>query len=274
MLEVTRPPIGIPAPSGRPTALITGASTGIGYELAKLCAADGMDLILVARGIERLTEVARELREAHQIQVDVMPADLSRPDAPARLANAVGNRPVDVLINNAGFGTNGAFADLPLNGEVEMIEVNVTALVKLSHLFLKGMLERGSGHIMNVASTAGFQPGPYMANYYASKAYVLSFSEALAEEVRSQGVAVTAFCPGATETPFFDRANMGETRLRKGGMNGVMAADEAASIGYRGMRARRVVVISGLMNRMMAFSVRFGPRALVRKLAGYLNGKD
>ncbi|MEQ9363055.1 MAG: SDR family oxidoreductase [Leptospirales bacterium] len=254
------------------TALITGASTGIGYELAKCCAADGIDLILVARNQKRLEEVALELRTAHSIQADVIAADLSKASAAADIARKLGpDRAVDILINNAGFGTSGAFADLPLQGEVDMIEVNVSSLVRLSHLFLPGMLARKSGKIMNVASTAGFQPGPRMANYYASKAYVLSFSEALYEEVRKDGVSVTAFCPGATETPFFDRAKMDNVRLRKGGMNAVMAADEAARIGYRGMQRGKAIVIPGLMNRIMAFSVRITPRAVIRKITGYLN---
>lgn len=259
--------------SSKEIALITGASTGIGYELAKLCAADGMDLILVARGETKLKAVAAELSGAHGVQADVVAADLSQPAAAQQIVDAIGDRPVSVLVNNAGFGTNGLFAELPLQGEVDMIEVNVTSLVRLSRLLLPGMLSRGHGRIMNVASTAGFQPGPLMANYYASKAYVLSFSEALAEEVRKAGVTVTAFCPGATETPFFDRAKMENARLRKGGMASVMAADRAARIGYRGMLRGKVIVIPGLMNRLLAFSVRVSPRGLIRKVAHYVNGQ-
>ncbi|MCR9144295.1 MAG: SDR family oxidoreductase [bacterium] len=251
------------------TALITGASTGIGYELAKCCAADGMDLILVARNQKRLEEVAAELQAAHQIKAEVIAADLSQPKAAADIFKKLGaDRAVDILINNAGFGTSGKFAELPLQGEIDMIEVNVTSLVRLSHLLLPGMLARKSGRIMNVASTAAFQPGPLMANYYASKAYVLSFSEALYEEVRKDGVSVTAFCPGATETPFFDRAKMDNVRLRNGS---VMAADKAARIGYRGMLRGKVIVIPGLLNRMLAFSVRITPRAIIRKITGFLN---
>ena len=255
------------------TALITGASTGIGYELAKLCADDGLNLILVARNQKRLEEVAVELRAAGAAQVEVIAADLSQPAAAEQIVKKIGaNRAIDVLINNAGFGTSGKFVDLPLAGEVEMIEVNVTSLVRLTRLLLPGMVSPKGGKIMNVASTAGFQPGPHMANYYASKAYVLSFSEALAEEVRKDGVSVTCFCPGATETPFFDRAKMDNVRLRKGGINSVMAADKVARIGYRGMQKRKVIVIPGLMNRIMAFSVRFTPRAVIRKITHYING--
>lgn len=252
------------------TALITGASSGIGYELAKCCAADGIDLILVARNQKRLEEVALELQQSYSIRVDVVAGDLSQPTAAAAIVDKLGpDRVVDILINNAGFGTSGKFASLPLQGEVDMIEVNVTSLVRLTHLLLPGMISRKSGKIMNVASTAGFQPGPLMANYYASKAYVLSFSEGLAEEVRKDGVTVTALCPGATETPFFDRAKMDKVRLRNGA---VMRADVAARIGYRAMRKGKVIVITGLMNRIMAFSVRFTPRSIIRKITGFLNG--
>lgn len=256
------------------TALITGASTGIGYELAKLCAADGLDLVLVARSQKRLEEVAAELQAAHGVQCQVIAADLSQASAAGEIKQKLGaNRSVDILINNAGFGTSGKFTELPLEGEIDMIEVNVTSLVRLTHMLLPGMIAKKAGRIMNVASTAGFQPGPLMANYYASKAYVLSFSEALAEEVRKDGVTVTAFCPGATETPFFDRAKMDNVRLRKGGLNAIMRADKAARIGYRAMLRGKVIVIPGLMNRFMAFSVRLTPRAIIRKITGYLNGQ-
>ncbi len=258
-----------------PVALITGASTGIGYELAKLFAADGYDLILVARSKQRLESVAQEIKDSYGTGAAVLPADLSDPGAPAMIRATVekSGRSVDVLVNNAGFGTNGAFADLDLQGELNMIQVNVTALVELTHLFLGDMIARKSGKILNVASTAGFQPGPLMANYYASKAYVLSFSEGLAEEVRSQGVSVTCLCPGATETPFFDRAKMDGVRLREGGMNAIMSPEDVARIGYRAMNRGKTVVISGLMNKLLAFSVRLTPRAVIRKIAKYLNGK-
>lgn len=163
-----------------PVALITGASTGIGYELAKLFAADGYDLILVARSKQRLEEVAQEIRDSYGTGAAVLPADLSDPRAPAKIRATVekSGRGVDVLVNNAGFGTNGAFAELPLQGELNMIQVNVTALVELTHLFVSDMIARGAGKILNVASTAGFQPGPLMSNYYASKAYVFRFPKA------------------------------------------------------------------------------------------------
>src|SRR6266403_224316 len=197
------------------TALVTGASSGIGRELAKCFAADGCRLILVARKRNALNSLADELRKLHQTQSEVFTADLARPDAASRIfqhTEANGTK-IDVLVNNAGFGAQGRFAELPVERQLEMLQVNITALTQLTRLFLPGMIARRRGGVLNVASTASFQPGPGMAVYYATKAYVLSFSEAVAEELRHSGVTVTALCPGPTRTDFAATADVGNSRL-------------------------------------------------------------
>lgn len=255
------------------TVLITGASAGIGYELARCFARGGDRLILVSRSESRLNQVAEELRKEYQADVHVYPADLSKPGEAAALFHRLmdAGLQVDVLVNNAGYGLNGPFVENDYIEESGMVQVNVTALMELCHLFGAQMVSRGRGKILNVASTAAFQPGPLMSNYYATKAYVLSFSEGLAEELRPRGVTVSVLCPGATRTDFFDRAGMHGVRLADG-MVPVMKADRVARAGYRGLRKGRVIIIPGIVNKFTAQSVRFTPRWLVRKLAGYLNG--
>ncbi len=197
-----------------PVALITGASVGLGEHFATRFARDGFDLILVARSVARLEAVAERLR-LHKVKVHVMPADLSQPNAPQALFEAVSAKGLEVecLVNNAGFGSNGAFLDLDLAHEAEMVDLNCTALLRLTHLFATPMRARGAGRILNIASTAGFQPGPYMATYYATKAFVLSFTEALAYELKGTGVTATCYCPGATHTEFAKRAGNDKSML-------------------------------------------------------------
>ena len=192
------------------TVLVTGASSGIGLELAKCFAADGCRLVLVSRKGIVLEALATELRKAHKIQAQVITADLAQPESPTRLLAHLQNAglKVDVLVNNAAFGAQGKFVELPLGRQLEMLQVNMTTLTHLTGLLLPGMVERRRGGVLNVASTAAFQPGPGMAIYYATKAYVLSFSEALAEELAGTGVTVTAVCPGPTATNFGTAANM------------------------------------------------------------------
>jgi short-subunit dehydrogenase len=252
------------------TALITGASYGIGRELAILCARDGLDLVLVARSKDRLTELEEELRNRYTVSTRVSCLDLTEPDAPQRLYQEVTQEGMEigVLINNAGYGFAGAFAEGETNMQLDMVQLNVTALTLLTRLFVPSMLSRGRGRILNLASTASFQPGPYMAVYYATKAYVLSFSEALSEEVRKDGVTVTALCPGPTATAFQSRAKMEGSRLWR---LGVMDAKTVAEKGYRGMMAGRTIVVTGLANRLLVQSVRFSPRFLVRRVAKWLN---
>src|SRR6478672_1120040 len=199
----------------RPTALITGGSGGIGLETAKVLARKDYDLVLVARNRDALEAAAGQIEGKHTVSVHVFAADLGRREAPEAIFDFLRNEniPIEVLVNNAGFGLGGEFAETELTRELEMIQVNIAALTHLSKLFLPAMIKRRSGRILNVASTAAFQPGPLMAVYYATKAYVLSFSEALAEELRNSGVTVTALCPGPTQTAFADSAQMSNSKL-------------------------------------------------------------
>jgi len=250
----------------RGTALITGASSGIGRDLAMVFAEHGYDLILVARNEARLNEVGANLERRHGIRATVLAMDLSDPEAPARIASRLsveGRRP-GVLVNNAGFGVHGPFARTDAGQELRMIQVNVTALVHLTKLVLPGMIERRAGRILNVASTAAFQPGPFMAVYYATKAFVLSFSEALASELLGSGVTVTALCPGPTRTAFQASARMGPTRLDASGL--VMESEPVARAGFEGAMKGKTVVIPGLKNRLLAETVRFLPRRTVTRV--------
>jgi uncharacterized protein len=248
----------------RPTALITGASSGIGLELARLMAPD-FDLILTARNQASLEQHGKKLEE-HGNRVHVVPADLAQQDSPEQIFAEIRRRglQVDVLINNAGFGGYGPFAESDLRSELEMIQVNISALTHLTKLALPGMRERKRGRIMNVASTAGFQPGPLMAVYYATKAYVISFSEAIANELKGSGVTVTCLCPGATATEFAKRADMEKSRLFK---MGKMQSADVARVGYAAMMRGKTLVIPGARNWMLAESVRFSPRKLVTVIA-------
>jgi short-subunit dehydrogenase len=252
------------------TVLITGASGGIGYELAKLFARDHYDLVLVARSADKLNLVSAELHSEFGVNVKTVALDLADAPAPKFLFDQLQRDgiAVDVLVNNAGFATFSEFATMPEEEILSQIHLNITALTHLTRLFLPPMLARRSGKIMNVASTAAFQPGPLMAVYYATKAYVLSFSEALANEVAGSGVSVTCFCPGATDTGFAKRAGTENTRLFK--KIGAMNAESVAQDGYRGLMAGRTLVISGTKNWLVAESVRFAPRKLVTALSRWV----
>lgn len=258
---------GVSADAGhrREQVLITGASAGIGLELARCFAADRSTLILSARREAELQLLAAELRTKHDVDVHVLPADLADPAGVSALLSALTERGLspDVLVNNAGFGARGHFAELA-SGRIEgMLAVNIDAVTRLAHALLPAMRARRQGGILNIASTAAFQPGPYMAVYYATKAYVLSWSEALFEECREDGVTVTAFCPGPTHTEFASVAGTDGTRLLK---LGSMDAVTVARLGHAAFRAGKPLSIPGINNRLGAFSVRLFPRALVRKL--------
>src|SRR5829696_4505545 len=231
------------------TALVTGASGGIGEELARLFAADGHDLVLVARGRDKLARLAEELGAKHGVGARVLASDLARPEAPREIFEelSAAGLSVDALVNNAGVGSYGLFAETDLKSELDLLQINVVALTHLTKLFLPGMIARRRGYVMNVASTAAFQPGPLMAVYYASKAYVLSFSEALSNETSGTGVTVTCLCPGPTRTGFQDRARLGESRLFS--VLSVASAADVARAGYDGMMAGRALVVPGLMNK-------------------------
>jgi short-subunit dehydrogenase len=252
------------------TALITGASAGIGRELCKLAAQDKRDLVLVARRRDRLEEIAAELRSAHGVEVTVLVADLGQAKAPQAIFDQVAAAGIEVecLMNNAGFGSLGPFVEMERTRQLEMIDVNVRALVELCHRFVPAMLARKQGQVLNVASVAGFVPGPFMATYYASKAFVLSFSEALATELRGSGVTVTASCPGPTATEFGEIAGNSRTKLFR---RGVMDAAAVAKHAYRAMLAGDVVAIPGFLNKLLAIGSSVGPRALVRSTTARLN---
>ena len=252
------------------TALITGASGGIGLELARLFAADGYNLILVARNAEQLGLLAAALRKTYSVDAIAIPIDLGDPAAPEELFQLLDEQRlfVDVLVNNAGFGTHGPFADSELHTELQMLQVNILALVHLTRLFLPNMLTMKRGRIVNLASTAAFQPGPFMAGYYASKAFVLSFSEAIAAEVRGSGVTVTAICPGPTNTGFQKRAGVEATPLFKAN---TMTSAAVARIGYRAAIGGRPLVVTGVKNKLLAFATRLAPRRLVTAIAKKLN---
>jgi len=248
------------------TALITGASSGIGLELARVCAGRGHDVALVARSERTLVEIAERLEREHRIRAIAVPADLSSAAGVDRVAARVAELglTIDILMNNAGFGLYGPFAETARDVQLQMIQVNIAALTDLTKRFLPPMLARRQGRILNVASTAAFLPGPLMAVYYATKAYVLSFSEALANEVAGSGVSVTALCPGPTESRFQTAAGLQESKLVFGktlaGSRGV------AEAGYEGMMAGKTVVIPGLSNRLTAAFPRLLPRALVARI--------
>ena len=256
---------GAPDPAGRTFALITGASSGIGEGFARALAARHENLVLVARSVGRLNALAEDLAAKHGVRVEVIATDLSGPDAAGAIVTELTLRQIVVstLINNAGFGTHGAFADLDGGREREEIFVNVVALVDLTHALLPAMIARKHGAIVNVASTAAFQPVPYMATYGATKAFVLSFSEALAEEVREHGVRVVALCPGQTTTAFFegiDEARVGRART----------TEQVVATALRALERGRVVAVDGFANYALANSARFAPRRLVARIAAII----
>jgi uncharacterized protein len=254
------------------TALITGASNGIGLELAYIHAQKGGNLVLVARNLKRLEEIKSELNSKYKVNVHVIGKDLSLENAALDIYNELktSNIKVDYLINNAGFGDQGMFAETSWEKEQQMISLNITALTQFTKLFIKDMVARGNGKIMNVASVAAFSPGPTMAIYFATKAYVLHFSEAINSEVKDKGVTVTALCPGATQSNFFVSANMENSKLVKG--KKLPTSKEVATYGYKAMINGKSVAIHGFMNYIMANSIRFIPRDLVVKIVRLIQG--
>ncbi|RQW07489.1 MAG: SDR family oxidoreductase [Calditrichaeota bacterium] len=256
-------------PGGK-NVLITGGSSGIGYELSKLFARDGYNLILVARSKQRLQEIRRELEHDFAVSVKVISMDLSDPEQPIRLYEILcrENIAVHILVNNAGFGLLGDFRNTPLQRELELLRVNEMAPLILTKLFLPGMLERGEGRILNVASTAAFVPGPRMAVYYASKAHILSMSEALASELKDTGITVTVLCPGPTRTGFQKTAGQKGANVLK---FSVMEADRVAGDGYRGLMRGKKVVLPGILNKTSAFFARYAPHVLTLPVLKYLH---
>lgn len=252
-----------------PTTLITGASSGIGLELAELFAAGGDDVVLVARSEDKLNELAERLRQTHSIEATVITGDLSKPSAVDEVCEQLTRHSltIDTLVNNAGFGALGKVAELSADRQTDMVMVNVVALTRLTRRLLPSMIERGRGGILNVGSTAAYQAGPNMSVYYATKAYVLSFTEGLREELSGTGVHATVLAPGPTETGFGDDSGMGKFDFFK---SAAMPAEAVAKAGYDGYRNNEDVVIPGWRNRLMVTGVGFLPRFATRKMVGKL----
>lgn len=254
-----------------PTALITGASSGLGIDFAHLFAKDGIDVVLLARSADKLQELAEELRKSYNIAAHVMVKDLSNETDLNSIFQELQaeNIEIDYLVNNAGFGHHIPFAELPWNEHQALMRVNMEALTQLTHEFLGPMLKKGKGRILQIASTASFQPGPFMALYYASKAYVRSFGEALSKELEGTGVTVTVLCPGPTQTAFFEKAGMSSMRLLKAGQ--MQSSEEVAQFGYKKMMAGKRTVISGWMNAFGAIAARFIPKGILLSLVKMLH---
>ncbi len=247
------------------TALITGASGGIGLELAREFAKDGYNLVLVARSKDKLESIGADFAKQYNISATVVAKDLSEASAPDELYNELKTRgiQIDALVNNAGFGNYGKFVESILEKELQAMQLNMVALTHLSKLFVTDMVARKRGKILNVASTAAFQPGPLMAVYYATKAYVLSFSEAIANELEGTGVTITVLCPGPTESDFQARAAMQDSKLVQGRL---MKADEVAAQGYQATKRGQTLVIPGLTNQLGTLAARFLPRKAVTRI--------
>jgi short-subunit dehydrogenase len=252
------------------TALVTGASSGLGLELARLFARDGHDLVVVARRRDHLEALATRLAADHGVAARIIAEDLADPVAPLRIVDELSGRriAVDFLVNSAGFGSNGPFATRELGRELAMLQVNCGALMHLTGLLLPGMIARRSGRILNLGSTAGFQPGPNMAVYYASKAFVNSFTEALSYELRGTGVTATVSCPGATATEFSAVAGTSESRLFR---LGAMTAADVAAHAYRAMMAGKVMSLPGWRAKLGLHLLRFGTRGQARAVAARMN---
>ena len=246
--------------------LITGASGGIGHDLAMVAAADGKNLVLVARSVGKLEQIAEAIRRNYKTEVMPIVADLSDESGVNTLISEISNQNIQIntLINNAGFGDFGDFAKADLAKNMEMIRLNISTLTQLCHFALQEMLKTGNGKIMNIASTAAFMPGPGMAVYYASKAYVLSFSEALTRELKGSGITITTLCPGPTDTDFASAAGLGKSLLHR--MLPPATSIQVAKAGYNAMTNGKAIEIPGFMNKLSTFIPRFSPRSLVRNM--------
>ena len=258
------------------TALITGASFGIGYEFAKIFANEKYDLVLVARNRERLNEIESELKRNNNIRIKTLVKDLAQPSSPQEIFDELkyDKIEIDVLINNAGFGLLGPFTELSLKDQIDMIQVNITSLVHLTGLLLPSMIARGSGKIMNVASTAAFQPGPNMAVYYATKSFVLSFSNALHQELKDKNITVTALCPGPTKTEFQKRARMENINLERSKLLPYMSAEKVALAGYKGLMKGKRIVIPGILNKLGTKIVKVFPESFVLAVIHKFNSRN
>jgi len=257
-------------------ALITGASNGIGLELARIAASNNLNLILLARNAEKMMQLRTELEELYPIKVLAVGCDLTDPDAVEKIAALLQTRSIvpEILINNAGFGMYGAFDRIGTDTEENMIQLNIISLTDLTKVIYRQMRSRGSGKILNVSSIAGFMPGPWMAAYHATKAYVLSFTEALAIEAKGSGVTVTALCPGPTETNFENRASAGAGIKAFKKFGKLPTAKQVAEYGWESMMKGKTVALHGKMNRLLVFLIRFLPRKTVANIAGKMQATE
>ena len=253
------------------TVLITGASSGIGMEFAKLFAQDGSNLVLVARRKNKLHQLSEELKTKYGIKAYVLPKDLSKKSASIEIFDHLREKSIeiDIVVNNAGFGTKGAIVDLDIEHQLDMIQVNVMALTNLTRLFLPRMVKRGSGGVLNVGSVAGFQPGPHLAVYCATKAYVLLFTEALAEEIRNSNIKISCFAPGPVKTEFGEKSYLRNSLLFK--IMRPLNVEPTVKVAYKGFRKGEVIITPGFKAKIMAFLNRLTPRFIVRKIAKILN---
>lgn len=250
----------------RGTVLITGASSGLGYQFAQVFARNHFALVLVARSENKLNELARQINQDFGVSTKTIIKDLSIPSSSEEICSELNQAgiEIDILVNNAGFATYGFFTATNLSDELQMMQLNIVTLTHLTKLMLPGMKQRRRGKILNIASTAAFQPGPLMAVYYASKAYVLSFSEAIANELKGTGITVSVLCPGPTESGFQKRASMEQSKLVNN--QNLMTVETVAQIGYQGLMSNRTIIVPGIKNKLLVFSVRFLPRNLVTQV--------
>ena len=245
------------------TTLITGASSGIGLHLAREFAKHGHPLVLVAPVETELKVIAGDLRQKCNVEVRVIAKDIRQPNAAEEIFAEVNrSQPIGILVNNAGHGQRGRFWEIPIETDVSMVELNILSYLRLTKLFLPQMIERGSGRILNTASVAGFEPGPMQAVYHATKAFVLSWSEAIATELEDTGITVTALCPGPTDTDFFEKADAENTRA----MQMTMAPQEVAQLGYEALMDGKRVVVAGAVNKLMVFSRHLMPMSAQAKM--------
>jgi short-subunit dehydrogenase len=257
--------------STKKIALITGATSGIGKELAKCFAINGYTVIIVARDIHNLHETAEEFRKQYGADVAIIQTDLSEPGAAEKIYNEIGGKRIDVLVNNAGYGAYGPFVENDPNVVIQTIRLNIENLTHLTRLVLPDMINRRSGKILNVASLAAFSPGPLMAVYHGTKAYVLSFGNAIRYELKGTGVSLTTLCPGATATNFQKKSEYGKSKLVK---MGTMRADDVARQGYHGLMDGQATVVPGFRNQMLRFLAKLGPRSAVVRVSAKLNSTD
>ena len=255
------------------TALLTGASSGIGHSMARILAGQGWDLVIVGRSTGVLESMCDELSSKHGVKVTAVEADLSLDGASQKVYDAVKGAgiEVDYLINCAGIGDFGLFVDSDLKRQEDMIHINDLALVSMTGLFVPDMIARGHGRVLNVSSVAAFQPGPLMSIYYASKAFVQSFSESMAVELKGTGVKVSVLCPGPTDTPFLEKAGQTEQNMYK--KASCVTADKVAEYGLRKAEKGKVVIVCGFSFKLMIFAERFVPRSIVRWAVFKLQGK-